>query len=294
MKILVLGVTGMVGHKMFQNLSQEKKFDVYGAMRGKASDLPGHLQIESQQLVENFDVLDPESCFRKIASLKPDVILNCVGITLRKPEINDLPGTLKVNARFPQYLRVWCETFDCYLIHFSTDCVFSGKEAPYSESSRATAEDNYGVSKFLGEVSGTHSLTLRGSMIGPEIFGKSELLAWALSQRGKEITGFRGVIYSGVTTVVMANLVTFILLRKDRLLGLYQVSSEAISKYDLLRKLNATLELGLTVHPDDSRKSSKVLRSDKIQSEIGFVCPGWDEMLIQLKEDMKNYSELID
>lgn len=294
-KIIVFGATGMIGHKMLLRLSQQKNVQLIAVLRGKTSRLTNHKDqkitdfFSRISLVEEFDAQKNEDTVNLLNTHKPDVILNCIGITLRRNEIKDLEYAKKINSDFPHLLANWVQQNDSKLIHFSTDCVFSGQDPqPYTENSPKTAYDNYGKTKAIGEVIGKNCLTLRGSMIGPEIFHKSELLEWAWSQKGKSVCGFKNVLYSGVTTDVMANLLIKILAENINLQGLYQVSSNPISKYDLLCLINKTFQLELQIEPVEEPRSAKILSSKKISDEIGFKCPSWPEMLDDIANNLFN------
>ena len=289
MKILVIGAGGMIGHKMFQILKQHGH-EVYGTVRQPVSHYQKFGLFNPGELFDQIDVLDHDKLNEVFSQLKPDVILNCVGITLRKPEINDEDYSRKVNSEFPHFLNSYVEKSGSYLIHFSTDCVFSGQDGPYSEDSPRSANDVYGRTKAAGEVVGGHALTLRGSMIGRELSGKTELLEWALSKKGKVVKGFSKVIYSGVTTNIMAELVAVLLKMPAKPTGLYQVSSAPISKYELLNLINKSFRLNLTILEDSSYASSKVLLSEKLKKNIGFNCPTWPEMVDELAKDLFNYN----
>lgn len=281
MKILVLGAGGMIGHKIYQELS--KTFpETYACFKRSFDEYKGFGLFDPAKVIDNVDVFFFEKVETVLNRLKPDVILNCVGITLRKPEIKDFNYCLELNSFLPQRLRCWAAQNHSRVIHFSTDCVFDGTEGHYVEDSYPSAKDVYGRTKYLGEITGPQCLTLRGSMIGRELFGKSELLEWAFSQAGKPIKGYSKALYSGVTTSVMAGLVRKILQRPTVITGLYQVSSTPISKFELLQKINQAFQLKMKVEEDCSYVSKKDLVSSKIRTEIGFICPSWDEMINQL------------
>ncbi len=284
MKILVFGASGMIGHKMMLRLIRAGH-DVTGTLRHLVDNYTNEQLFSEVKVIDRLDVSDFAAVLKELKQLKPDVILNCVGITLRKPEIKDLEYCTKINSEFPHFLKKYAEENNSYLMHFSTDCVFSGAAEIYTEDSKPDAKDIYGRTKSLGEVSGQHCLTLRGSQLGSEVFGKSELFEWALQQKNKSVQGFSKVMYSGVTTSVMADLVADLIQMSKKLTGLYHVSSKPISKYDLLVKMNSVFKLNMTISPDFQKQSNKILDSKKIATEIGFHCPLWDEMIKQLQKD---------
>ncbi len=291
MKILVFGASGMIGHKMMLRLIQAGH-DVTGTLRHPLDNYVGIKLFSESKIIDGLDVSKFDLVKKKLEEIKPAVILNCVGITLRKPMIKDLEYCTRINSEFPHFLKKYVEKNKSYLIHFSTDCVFSGASKVYNEDSKPDADDVYGKTKALGEVVGNCCLTLRGSQLGSEIFGKSELLEWTIQNKSKLVTGFSNVIYSGVTTNTMSDLVANLINVPQKLTGLYQVSSIPISKYDLLSKVNTIFNLGMTITPDPKKMSTKVLSSAKIASEIGYRCASWDQMLEQTYQDRIKNREL--
>src|SRR5262249_41426173 len=147
---------------------------------------------------------------------------------------------IQINSLFPHQLRDLCEDLGARLIHFSTDCVFSGHTGNYRESDVPDATDVYGRSKLLGEVTEAPGLTLRTSIIGLELSHHASLIEWFLAQRGA-IKGFRRAIYTGITTTEMGRLIDRVLQRHSDLHGVWHVASASITKYDLLVKLARAL-----------------------------------------------------
>jgi len=171
------------------------------------------------------------------------------------------------------------------IIHFSTDCVFSGKSGEYNENSDLDAQDVYGKTKGIGELKGPNSLTLRCSMIGRELDYYTELLEWFLSQKGETIKGFSNVVYSGITTVKMAEFVKDIIVHYPDLSGVYNISSVPISKYELLKLFKDTFGYTIEIEKDITYKSRKDLLSNNFFKETKFTIPVWRDLMIQLKED---------
>lgn len=277
MRILIFGAGGMIGHKMYQVLSKEFP-ETYACIRRPFSDFTDFKIFSREKTIDCVDVADFSKAEEVLNNIKPNIILNCIGVTLRKKEIHDISLCLELNSFFPHRLKCWAAQNQAKLIHFSTDCVFDGSTGSYHEDSQPSAKDIYGKTKYLGEVVGPHCLTLRGSMIGRELHGKTELLEWALAQKGKSIKGFSRALYSGVTTNVMADLVKQII-KSNKLVGLYQVSSRPISKYDLLKMLNQAFDLKMQIDEDQRYESKKDLDSSKIRNEFGFICPPWETMI---------------
>ncbi|MFH1231915.1 MAG: SDR family oxidoreductase, partial [Planctomycetota bacterium] len=233
-KILILGVTGMLGHALFDLLSGHKYLDVHATARsteGLSRWFPNYLleRIRGDVDADNFD-----SIIRAIADLKPDVVINCIGIIKQMAAAQDPIISISINALFPHRLALACKAADARMIHISTDCVFDGAKGNYSENDQSNATDLYGRTKFLGEVYYPHCVTLRTSIIGHELKGKHGLIEWFLAQKGK-VRGFTNAIYSGFPTAEIARIISEYVITNPDLKGLYQVSSDPISKYELLR-----------------------------------------------------------
>ena len=232
MRILILGVSGLIGHNILKEFNDN--MDVFGTLH-KAKKKYGNLNLFSgKNIIENVDVKDFENLKSILFSVNPEIIFNCVGITKRKIDKTNPLEVIQVNSFFPHQLAEWAKDNNKRVIHFSTDCVFDGKTGNYTETSLTSAEDLYGRTKALGEINYPHTLTIRSSFIGQELFDKTELLDWFLSQGGKQIKGFTNTFYSGVSTLYLARVVKDIIQNYPKLNGLYQLAPESpISKYDL-------------------------------------------------------------
>jgi dTDP-4-dehydrorhamnose reductase len=229
-----------------------------------------------------------------VDSLQPEAIINCIGLVKQLPLANDPVAAIEINALFPHRLAQIAGGVKARLIHFSTDCVFSGKkESPYTENDQSDAEDLYGRSKFLGEVShGPHTLTLRTSIIGRELHSGHGLVEWFLGQAQK-VKGYRKAIFSGLTTGTMATLLIEHVLPNPQLTGIYHVSSEPISKYDLLRLINDVYGRGIEIEPDTQVICNRALDSSRFRAETGFKPPTWPEMIQAMRNDPFPYDRKI-
>jgi dTDP-4-dehydrorhamnose reductase len=285
MRILILGGNGMIGHKVYQALRIVFD-DTWVLLRQNLKDLNYKELFNFKKVIDAFDLKEFERLVRILDDLDPDIIINAAGITLRRGIDVSISNTITINSTLPHFLEEWINgKIGKRLIHFSTDCVFSGKIGDYNESSTPDAVDYYGRSKALGEVTGPQSLTLRGSMIGRELANHTELLEWFLSQKGKSVNGFNNVIYSGITTVKMAEYVTKIITDFPSMSGLFNVSSIPISKYDLLKLFNENFDVDSEILISENYHSKKNLISSKFYNEIGIAIPDWKDLVIQLKEN---------
>jgi dTDP-4-dehydrorhamnose reductase len=183
-------------------------------------------------------------------------------------------------------LNEWVCNYNKRLIQLSTDCVFSGRKGNYLVNDIKDAYDLYGSTKSLGEIiDSKFAITLRGSMIGRELENKTELFEWFLKQSNKNIKGFSKVIYSGITTVKMAEIVLRIINYYPNLTGIYNISAKPISKFDLLKLCNEHFGINAIIEMDNNYSSNKNLISDKFFNEIGIEQPNWVGLISQLKDD---------
>jgi dTDP-4-dehydrorhamnose reductase len=288
MKILILGGDGMIGHKMDQVLSVQNHEIVISIREKKDLTLKS---ISSKSKVFFNDFLK-DNILDFLVKVNPDVIINAIGVTIRRGSTKNISDTIYLNSFFPHQLSNWAVAFKKRLIHFSTDCVFSGSEGSYLEDATPDALDYYGKTKGLGEVNSKSSLTIRSSMIGPELFNKTELFEWIINNKEKEINGFSRVMYSGVTTVYMSKLVADLIDNHKNLSGIYNVASKPISKFELLHLINDNFDLGLIINDDKTVISNKTLNASKIEKEIGLQTPSWDELIFELKKDYMNFIDL--
>ncbi len=290
MSVLILGVSGLIGHKLYQMLS--KRFDrVSGTMHGSLDRFERFGLFDSQNIFEGVHVENSAATFAKLDEINPDIVLNCAGITRRRPEISNVVLTRAVNADFPHKLAEWAGEKDKRVIHFSTDCVFDGTVGNYDEDSLVTPEDLYGETKALGEIIYDHTLTIRSSFIGQELAVHSELLAWFLQQEGKEIGGFTNAMYTGVSTIEMSRVVGDIIERHQDLNGLYNLSiSPPISKFNLLCHARDAYGINVEIKEDPSLVTNPTLNGDKLKAKIGVILPGWGEMM----SNLASHSDLYD
>ena len=208
LKVMIIGITGMLGSNLLKSMSRNNNLSLIGTSR--RNRLKYHKNINYVHL-ENINVDDDETFYEAIKLSKPDVIINCVGLIKQLSDSNDPLKILPINSIFPHKLYHFCNQESIRLIQISTDCVFSGKKGNYKETDISDAEDLYGKSKYIGELHGNNSLTIRTSIIGHEIASKESLLEWFLSQEGS-INGYSNAIFSGLTTLELSKILEKIIL----------------------------------------------------------------------------------
>jgi dTDP-4-dehydrorhamnose reductase len=291
-RILVLGGAGMLGHKMFQVLRQRFPETYCSILGSRDDELHKKITLFQQgNVVEHFDALNFQVVQDVLGKLKPDHVINCIGIIKQRPEAKDYILSITLNSLFPHRLAELCRSWGGRLIHISTDCVFSGKHGNYGEDDPSDAEDLYGKTKFLGEVQGDQALTLRTSIIGRELQHYQSLLEWFLSQDHGKVHGFKRAFFSGVTTNHLAEVVANLMENHPNLTGLYQVASSAISKYDLLCLLREAYRLDIEILPDEGLAIDRSLKVDRFRNAIGYRCPAWPELVRQLANDPTPYED---
>jgi len=289
-KIVVLGAAGMLGNKIFQRLRVD--FPGTIAIMRKHADSPSFNDVELLQggdVMTGIDVMEFTALRAALSEIRPDFVINCVGIIKQRTDALAAIPSITVNALLPHRLVELAATWHGRLIHFSTDCVFSGARGSYTEEDPSDAHDLYGCSKFLGETAVPNALTLRTSMIGRELAGHRSLLDWFRSQAGRTVQGYRRVIYSGVTTNHLADLVMDIIRNHSDLHGLYQVASSPISKYELLCLLRDAYRLNIEITPNDDEQSDRSMSPEKLYRAIGYRAPPWPELIHLLATDSTPY-----
>ncbi|MFI9640573.1 dTDP-4-dehydrorhamnose reductase family protein [Micromonospora sp. NPDC051925] len=277
-RVLVVGVTGMLGHAVLRELGDDPDLDVHGLARNiddRAEWFPPHLLA---RIVPAVDVTRFGRVRQLVDELRPDVVVNCVGVIKQRPDVQDAVPTVTLNALFPHLLADACAQLGSRLVHVSTDCVFSGRRGGYLEDDLPDPPDLYGRSKLLGEATGVSALTLRTSIVGHELTTNRSLVDWFLSQRG-QVRGFTRAIYSGVTTVEFARLLRTVILPREELCGLYHVAAAPISKYDLLRLVAEVYGWSGDLVPDDEFTCDRSMRADALARATGYRPPSWPDMI---------------
>jgi dTDP-4-dehydrorhamnose reductase len=279
MRVLILGGDGMMGHQLYRFLRTGHEVRV--TLRQREGDYARFNLFEPAAAYYGIEVTALELLQRVVGDSRPQVVVNCVGIVKQRPTAREAIPSIAINALLPHQLAQLCEQQGARLVHLSTDCVFSGRKGNYREDDFPDANDLYGRTKLLGEVCEPHCLTLRTSIIGWELSRKKSLLEWLVAQSGT-IKGFTKAIYSGFSTMEMARIIERMIREFPAVSGIYQVSSEPISKYDLLVRMNERLGLGLEIEPDDQFFCDRSLDSTRFRKEFDYTPPTWETMLGEL------------
>jgi dTDP-4-dehydrorhamnose reductase len=277
MTILVVGASGMIGSTMLRVLSESTSWEVFGSIRAGSVRrfFPATL---GECLLENIDVTSPDALARVVDQVRPAVVVNCAGLTKHKPESEDPLVAVPINTLMPHRLARLCRLSGARLIHISTDCVFSGKKGLYTEDDIPDAGDVYGKSKALGEVNYPNTITLRTSTIGRELDSRYGLLEWFLAQEGI-CKGYTRAIFSGLPTVVFAQVVRDVVIPRPELSGLYHVAAQPIAKFDLLRVIADIYDKTIDIVPDDHPVIDRSLNAARFQTATGYLAPDWPELI---------------
>lgn len=277
MKVLVIGASGMIGSTVLRVLSENKKWQVFGSVRN-ANIKQFFSPAIGQNLFPGVDVEHPDALAKILDQVRPHVVVNCAGLTKHKPEAEDPLIAVPINTLMPHRLASLCKLVGARLIHVSTDCVFSGEKGGYTEGDFADARDVYGKSKILGEVDYPHAVTLRTSTIGHELQSTYGLLDWFLSQEG-QCKGYTRAIFSGLPTVIFAQIIRDVVIPRPELSGLYHVAAQPINKFDLLKLIAEVYGKKINIVGDDKLVIDRSLDATRFRQATGYTAPEWPELI---------------
>lgn len=273
MRILVLGKNGMLGHVVYNHF-KENGYTVYGTTQTTDIVWDAYENLEG---IEDI-----------IKDVKPDAVINCIGILNQVCEVNK-PLAVKLNSLLPHYIDSLSEKYNFKFVHVSTDCVFEGTTGKYDETIPSDATSFYGRSKALGEIRNDRSVTLRTSIVGPDSNPKGiGLFQWFMKQEN-EVGGYSKVIWTGVTTIELAKQIEVAI--KNNLTGLnHVVNNDFISKKDLLGLFKESFNKDIVINDNDTVVSEKTLvRTDK---SYNFEVPSYKQMVEEMRTWVDNHKEL--
>jgi dTDP-4-dehydrorhamnose reductase len=277
-RVLILGATGMLGNAMLRVFANSPGFTASGSARSAAGVrlLP---EAVRGTVHTGVDVENPDALASLLGRVRPQVVVNCIGLVKQLAEADDPLAALPINAMLPHRLSRLCALVGARLVHISTDCVFAGTRGMYTEADAPDAQDLYGRSKLLGEVTGdAHAITLRTSIIGHELASAHGLVGWFLAQSGT-VRGYARAVFSGFPTVELAHIVRDHVLPNADLHGLYQVSAAPIDKLSLLRLVAAQYGRSTVITPDERLVIDRSLDSSRFREATGYTPPAWPELV---------------
>lgn len=280
MKVLVLGVSGMLGNAVLRLMADSPGIDVVGTARS-AAILPRLREDLRARVVCGVDVERFDDLARVLESVRPDAVVNCIGLVKQLAEADDPLAALPINAILPHRLARLCALAGARLVHVSTDCVFLGTRGGYGESDPPDAQDLYGRSKLLGEVDYPNAVTLRTSIIGHELGSAHGLVGWFLSQNGP-VKGYTRAIFSGLPTVELATVIRDQVLPRPGLRGLWHVASTPIAKYDLLGLIARQYGRTHPIAPDDRVVIDRSLDGSRFAGATGWRAAPWPELVARM------------
>lgn len=291
MKILVLGATGMLGSTLLRNLAIRPGLSVHATTRSSNGLDRWFSSDQLTRIHPGVDADNFDSILRVLGEVRPEVVINCIGVIKQLASAKDPLVTIPINTLFPHRLALACKAAGSRLIHISTDCVFSGTKGMYTENDLSDAEDLYGRSKYLGEVAASHCVTLRTSIIGHELSTSYSLIDWFLSQESK-VRGFTKAIYTGFPTVEMARIIADYVIPNPSLNGLYQVASAPISKYELLQLVAERYGKAIEIEPYEQFHCDRSLDASRFRQATGYVPPPWPELVSAMSDDYRAAKQL--
>jgi len=278
-KVLVLGSTGLIGHQVFNYLQSNGQYDLYNFAYRK--------KLQKDTVI--IDARIEEKFLENIRDISPDFIINCIGILINGANLNP-ENAIFLNTYMPHRLARLADQISAKLIHISTDCVFSGnKGTTYIETDTKDGFGVYAKTKGLGEVISENHLTLRTSVVGPELKNDGEeLFHWFMNQTGT-IDGYTKSIWSGVTTLELSKAVEFSI--RTGITGLHHVTNNAsINKYDLLRLFQKHTEKDISIKAVDGKKSDKSFIDTR--GLLDYKIPTYDQMISDMVKLMVDKKEL--
>lgn len=275
-KILLFGATGMAGHVVYTYLQSLKKYEIQNVVYRQKLN-PNSIVV---------DVTNKEAVSSVIQQYQPDFIINCIGVLIKGSQ-NHPDNAIYINAYFPHLLQRLGDEVGAKLIHISTDCVFSGKKGNYTEMDFKDADDVYGRSKALGEIHNNKDITIRTSIIGPELKKEGEGLFHWFMQQEKEVNGFANAIWGGVTTMQLAKAIDFVI--EKQVTGLVHLSNgEPISKYDLLRLFRENFKQDILINPYQGKEVDKSIAKSSL---LHYEVPSYSQMITEMHQWMQAHED---
>ena len=284
MRVLVLGAGGMLGHTLIDLLAGRPGLDVAGTIRDPAPPAAHRTGTTPVTIHPGIDVARPGTLDALLDDVRPDVIVNAVGIVRQVAAGNDPIATIELNALLPHRLARLAAAQRARLIQVSTDCVFSGRRGGYTEDDAPDPVDLYGRTKLLGEVVDGDALTIRTSVVGHELATRHGLVEWFLAQTGT-VPGYSRAVFSGLPTVELARVIADEVLPRPTLRGLFHVGAAPIAKLDLLALVADRYAARATLEPRDEPVIDRSLDARRFTDATGYRAPAWPDLVAAMHDD---------
>ena len=282
-RLLVLGANGMLGNTVLRWFDQSAHYEVFGSVRTLSGVSGLQAQLNRAQFVSGHELQDTSGLKILLEQVRPDVVINCVGVVKQLAGADDPRAAIPINALLPHRLARTCANFNARLIHIGTDCVFSGNRGNYTETDIPDANDLYSRSKLMGEVDYENAITLRTSIIGHELNAAHGLLGWFLAQSGP-VSGFSKAIFSALPTVEFARVIQEFVIPNPKLRGTYHVAGPSISKYELLKLVAQAYGRNTPIMPETNLVIDRSLNADAFRVATGYIAPQWEELVRRMHE----------
>ncbi|GGA05395.1 NAD(P)-dependent oxidoreductase [Paenibacillus marchantiophytorum] len=272
-KLLILGGRGMLGSMLVSYFQTCSSYQVYYTTRDKTQSEGLYLDAEDEVLLE-----------KVIEAVRPDIAINCMGILNQFAEANPQKAYW-INGLLPHKIAQALDRVGGKLIHISSDCVFSGEKGGHTEEDEPDGTSVYARSKALGEVTAKPHLTIRTSIIGPEVSTHGiGLLHWFLQQQGV-ISGYSQAWWNGITTLELAHCIRHAM-EEDPISGILNIAApEPISKFELLKLFQHVFQKDdVLIREDDKVKLDRTLQQSR--TDFHYEVKGYEAMLRELKNWM--------
>ena len=278
-RVLVLGSSGMLGHKVYSYLKKNSSFVV--------ANFSFTRKLNSETIL--LDARDEKKLVHSIALMKPNFIINCIGSLIESSNTNP-EQAIFLNSYLPLMIERVSDEIGSKLIHISTDCVFSGnKKSPYVENDNKDGNSLYAITKSLGELIGKNSLTIRTSIIGPELKSNGKgLFHWFMNQSGS-INGFTKMLWSGVTTLELSKAIKWSI--EHDIKGIYHVTNnKTINKNELLLLFKVYTKKTIDIIPVEGNDSDKSFIDTR--KLINYKIPTYEVMVREMINDITQSKEI--
>jgi dTDP-4-dehydrorhamnose reductase len=286
MRILVLGGNGMLGHRAVAMLSE--RHEVAATLR--CPDARAVSMAPAARFITGVAAESSDRLVEVMRDVRPDAVVNCIGIVKQRAEGHEAIPSIRANALFPHEMASLCAMAGARFVHVSTDCVFTGSHGGYKESDAPDATDLYGRTKLLGEVEGVPgAVTVRTSLVGWEIGRATGVLEWFATQRGSKCPGYTRAIFSGLASSDLVEVIERLCTTWTDIDGLWHVSTDPISKFDLLTALKGELDWDIDITPVDDPVIDRSLDSTRFRARTGWTPRGWGDAAARLAAERHGY-----